>query len=47
MYFPYCQRPCFTPIQNHRQNYSLHIRRYIVVNVNVNVLFLFCEVLSC
>jgi hypothetical protein len=23
MFLPYCQRPCFTPIYNHRQNYSL------------------------
>jgi hypothetical protein len=23
MFLPYCQRPCITPIQNHRQNYNL------------------------
>jgi hypothetical protein len=23
MFLPYCQRSCFTPIENHRQNYSL------------------------
>jgi hypothetical protein len=23
MFLPQCQRPCFTPEQNHRQNYSL------------------------
>jgi hypothetical protein len=22
MFLPYCQRPSFTPIQNHRQNYN-------------------------
>jgi hypothetical protein len=22
MLLPYCQRPCFAPIQNHRQNYT-------------------------
>ena len=30
MFLPLCERPCFTPIQNNRQNYSsVHLNLYI------------------
>jgi hypothetical protein len=28
MLFPKCQRPSFTPLQNHRQNYGFVYRRF-------------------
>jgi hypothetical protein len=31
MLLPYCQRPSFTPIQNHRQNYSFVYSHFYVI----------------
>jgi hypothetical protein len=44
IYLPYCQRPSFTPIRNHRQNYSRLYNYFNLIFLQRVIVLVYCTI---